>query len=169
MTASLINAAISGDLAGVRAALANGGDTHRLHAEALNAAATHGHHLVVDCLIDAGADVHNLNDEPLLRAARNGHHQVLDRLLAAGANVHAAGDLALRAAARNDRRMVIDRLLRAGADAGLAASQLANDGYPEAAQSLRPHYRHWQAAQVGAAAARGVDGPDASHDTDLGL
>lgn len=87
------NAASSGDLDGVRAALAAGADIDA-RAEygdtALNLACEYGHGEIVAFLLSEGADIENLggaDKTPIMNAAFAGHVGVVRQLLAAGAKI----------------------------------------------------------------------------------
>jgi hypothetical protein len=94
----LLAAARSGDLAGVRAALAAGADVNAqestMNASALVLAAASGHQDVVEALLAAGADVNRAmsnNGTALHAAARGGYPALVERLAAAGADVNVKG------------------------------------------------------------------------------
>jgi ankyrin repeat protein len=90
---SLLQAAASGDLAAVKAAIKAGADLEARgkNGETALLAATHGNHIeVAGTLIDAGADVNAkdaIKDSPYLYAGARGHLEILKMTLAHGADL----------------------------------------------------------------------------------
>ena len=130
MSASLLQAVESGDVARVRDALAAGADANARRdggATALMLAAHGGHVGVVRALIDAGADVNATDDlgwSALMKAVYNaeqdrGFPDVVALLIEAGAAIEARiayGIRPLMLAAGYGETAVVERLLAAGAD-----------------------------------------------------
>lgn len=89
----LREAAATGDLNAVRAALADGAGVNgrgEFGDSALNAAAERGHAETVDALLVAGADIENAggaDKTPLMNAAFAGHAGVVRKLIEKGARV----------------------------------------------------------------------------------
>ncbi len=120
----LITAVRTGDVAAVRALLAEPVDVNARQpdgAAALHWAVHHEDVVAADLLIGAGADADAANDlgvTPLLMACRRGHGGLVARLLAAGADANAAlpsGETALMAAARAGSVDAVNALLARGA------------------------------------------------------
>lgn len=90
----MFDAASSGDLAAVEAALAGGADVHargEYGDTALNVAAEHGHLAVVERLLSAGADLENrggADKTPVMNAAFAGHVDVVRLLVDRGARIN---------------------------------------------------------------------------------
>ena len=130
MSASLLQAVESGDVARVRDALAAGADANARRdggVTALMLAAHGGHVGVVRALIDAGADVNATDDlgwSALMKAVYNaeqdrGFPDVVALLIEAGAAIEARiayGIRPLMLAAGYGETAVVERLLAAGAD-----------------------------------------------------
>jgi len=124
-TAEVAEAAMRGDRAAVRAALARNADVNAPQVDgstALHWAAEHEDVEMADILLEAGARVAVRTREgvtPLQLAATNGSAPMLGRLLRAGADPNAAltpaGDTALMLAARTGRADAIRALLESGA------------------------------------------------------
>jgi ankyrin repeat protein len=124
-TAEVADAAMRGDRAAVRAALARKADVNAARVDgstALHWAVEHDDLDLADLLIRAGARVAARTREgvtPLQLAAANGSAAIIDRLLKAGADPNAAltpaGDTALMMAARTGKTDAIRVLLEAGA------------------------------------------------------
>jgi len=125
-TAEVAEAAMRGDRAAVRAALARNADVNAPQVDgstALHWAAEHEDVEMADILLEAGARVAVRTREgvtPLQLAATNGSAPMLGRLLRAGADPNAAltpaGDTALMLAARTGRADAIRALLESGAN-----------------------------------------------------
>ena len=125
-TAEVAEAAMRGDRAAVRAALARNADVNAPQVDgstALHWAAEHEDVEMADILLEAGARVAVPTREgvtPLQLAATNGNAPMLGRLLRAGADPNAAltpaGDTALMLAARTGRADAIRALLESGAN-----------------------------------------------------
>ena len=125
----LVYYAQSGDLHGVRAALAAGADINyqdRVHRTALFLAAYNGHKEIVEILLRAGANP-NLQDldgdTALRRAVFSQHKEIVEMLLRAGADINyqarsedLGGTTALHWAAMNDSKEIVEMLLKYGAD-----------------------------------------------------
>lgn len=137
----LRNAAKSGDLPGVQAALAAGANLHADNDNALRWAAEHGHFAVVEHLLAAGAHVDAQDNYALRLASGRGSLDIVQALLAAGADVHALDGLALQAAAEGGHLDVVECLLAAGADVnannGLALRWSAKYGHAAVVRLLR--------------------------------
>lgn len=137
----LLNAAQTGDLTGVQAALAAGANVHTRGDDSLLMAASKGHREIVECLLAAGANVHANGDYAVRWACAHGHLAVAKVLLAAGANIHARDDLALRWAARHGARRAVEYLLASGADIHAgdegALYSAAESGHPMIVLTLR--------------------------------
>ena len=121
----LIDAARDGDLAAVRALLAQGAGVNATEGDgtsALHWASYRDDIETVGLLLDAGADVNAANDlgaTPLWAAGQNGSAVMVRRLLAAGANPNLtllAGETPLMVAARSGAPEVVELLLRHGAE-----------------------------------------------------
>jgi ankyrin repeat protein len=110
----LWNAARSGDIGGVRSALADGANNF---GEALVEASRNNFLAAAAYLLDRGADVHFSDDLPLRRAAEHGHAETVRLLLERGANIHAHDEYALNQAAVNGQPETVRLLLDQGADA----------------------------------------------------
>jgi ankyrin repeat protein len=145
----LYDAALAGDAAKVRAALAAGADPHEpAHSsDPFVAAVSLPNAEIVRALLDAGADVNRRyptarDATPLLIALENGQLDHVPILLEAGADPNARdrrGWSALTYAAGHHRRDLVDRLLAAGAEVdSIAADFLAVLGM--AGRSARPEY-----------------------------
>ena len=123
---NLMDAAASGDIEGVRSALAAGADINsrrQFGDAALNLAAENGHGAVVRTLVGGGANIENLggaDKTPIMSAAFAGHVDVVRILLAAG-------------------RRISDDLLRSLSTKVGILQENAEDGMvrPEAAQAWR--------------------------------
>jgi ankyrin repeat protein len=177
-TTELADAAMRGDRAAVRAALARDADVNGAQIDgttALHWAVEHDDIELADLLIRAGASVTARTREgvtPLQLAAANGSAAIIDRLLKAGADPNvaltAAGDTPLMMAARTGKTDAIRVLLEAGA--GVNAKEAwggttplmwaVSEGHADAARVLidagadvdvRSHY-------VAAANGRGFEG-----------
>jgi ankyrin repeat protein len=176
--ATVADAAMRGDRAAVRAAVARKADIHATHVDgstALHWAAERDDLDMADVLIRAGARVTAATREgvtPLQLAAINGSAQMISRLIKAGANPDApltpAGDTALMMAARTGAPDALRVLLEAGAAVNARETWggttpllwAASEGHVEAARLLiaggadvtaRSHY-------VAAANGRGFEG-----------
>src|SRR5690606_32588046 len=123
--ADVVRAASRGDLEGVRAALAAGGQvgaTQNDGSSALLWAAYHADLEMTQLLLEAGADPNVANRygvTPLLQASRTGDAPIVAALLAAGADVartHPEGETALMGAARAGSVETVELLLEHGAD-----------------------------------------------------
>lgn len=123
--ADVVRAASRGDLEGVRAALAAGGQvgaTQNDGSSALLWAAYHADLKMTQLLLEAGADPNVANRygvTPLLQASRTGDAPIVAALLAAGADVartHPEGETALMGAARAGSVETVELLLEHGAD-----------------------------------------------------
>jgi ankyrin repeat protein len=121
----LIDAARDGDLAAVRALLAQGAGVDATEGDgtsALHWASYRDDIETVGLLLDAGADVNAANDlgaTPLWTAGQNGSAVMVRRLLAAGADPNLtllAGETPLMVAARSGAPDVVELLLRHGAE-----------------------------------------------------
>ena len=131
-TAEVAEAAMRGDRAAVRAALARKADVNAPQVDgstALHWAAEHEDVEMADILLEAGARVAVRTREgvtPLQLAATNGSAPMLGRLLRAGADPNAAltpaGDTALMLAARTGRTDAIRALLESGANVNATES-----------------------------------------------
>ena len=131
-TAEVAEAAMRGDRAAVRAALARNADVNAPQVDgstALHWAAEHEDVEMADILLEAGARVAVRTREgvtPLQLAATNGSAPMLGRLLRAGADPNAAltpaGDTALMLAARTGRADAIRALLESGANVNATES-----------------------------------------------
>ena len=145
-------AAESGNVDGVSAALAAGGDVNARDSrgmEPLSWAALRGHDAVVSTLIAQGADVNRKNSSgwpPLGQASGQGHTSVVQQLLASGADpstVFSDGRTSLMCATHQGHREIVSLLLEAGADVttvldGQTALVLAQgQGHAEVAELLR--------------------------------
>ena len=124
-TPPLVDAARDGDIAAVRALLAQGADVDAAEADgtsALHWASYRDDVETVGLLLDAGADVDVTNDlgaTPLWTAGQNGSAAMVRRLLAAGANpdlAFLAGETPLMVAARSGAPDVVELLLTHGAE-----------------------------------------------------
>jgi uncharacterized protein len=123
----MVEAAARADRTHVAAALSArigiNGSHSKTGRTALTAAAEHGHHEVVACLLEKGADV-NLPDRnrwtALMLAAYHGFAEVVEALLAQGANPNVSHAdtqaTALISASQNGNPAVVRRLLEAGAE-----------------------------------------------------
>jgi hypothetical protein len=108
----LHKAALAGDLAAARAALAAGADVHYNSGVALRAAAETEHFQVLSFLVrDAGADVHVLQDKALRLAVKNGNDATVDALLSLGADPNAMDGEPLVEAAKRGRAGIAKSLL----------------------------------------------------------
>jgi ankyrin repeat protein len=172
------DAAMRGDRAAVRAALAKKADVNAAQIDgstALHWAAERDDLDVADLLIRSGARVSARSREgvtPLQLAATNGSAAMIDRLLKAGADPHApmtaAGDTALMMTARTGKSAAIRVLVEAGANVNAKESWggttplmwAVSEGHADAARTLidagadvnaRSHY-------VAAANGRGFEG-----------
>jgi len=115
----------AGDLAGVKALLADGVDANAKSADgttALMVAAAAGHKEVVQTLLAAKSDVNASRKDnsatALAVASQNGHLDVVLALIAAGANINYAldnGDTALIRASRNGYLDIVQALITAKA------------------------------------------------------
>src|SRR3954471_13155002 len=122
--ARLLDAAMRGDLAEVRAALAGGANTEARsdsQMTALGTAALYGRAPVVSALLAAGAkvDADQGGITPLIAAASEGHTAAVEALLAGGASIAGTDDsgmTALMAAASANRVDAVRALLAHGAD-----------------------------------------------------
>ena len=123
--ASLLTAARSGDIAAVRAQLAQSVDIDARTVDGMSAlhwAVRHDSVEMTKLLIAAGADVGATNRygvTPLTLASTNGNEPIVSQLLAAGADPNTrleGGETVLMTAARTGRVEVIYTLLSAGAD-----------------------------------------------------
>ncbi|MBI5549497.1 MAG: ankyrin repeat domain-containing protein [Deltaproteobacteria bacterium] len=121
----LVQAALTGDVAGVRAALAAGvpvGATNPVGMRALDSAAQAGHLEVVRVLLGAGADANatgSLGYTALTVAAMKGRTEAVRLLLASKARVDPKaidGSTPLMMAALNGHLDIVRLLIRAGAD-----------------------------------------------------
>lgn len=121
----LMQAAISGDTAMVRALAAQGEDVNaknRAGETALMAAAERGHYTSVQALLAAGSAVdasNSFGETALMYAARNGHAAVAEALAAAGADVNAREENTipvLQLAAQEGHTATVQVLLAAGAN-----------------------------------------------------
>ena len=122
---SIFKACEAGDVGSVReflgvdATLANAIETGRIRP--LHVAATEGHKVIVNLLVNAGADVNAANQwgvTPIFLAAASGHKEVVALLIAQGADIHIKeqrGETPLEAAKRNGHKQVEELL--GGADA----------------------------------------------------
>lgn len=123
----LADAAMRGDVAGVRSLLSDGAEVNAPRGDGMTAlhwAAQRGSVEIARLLIQAGARVDVLtrigDHTPLHVAARAGHEAVIGDLLAAGADVNSAtatGATALHFASASGRADAIRLLLAGGADA----------------------------------------------------
>ena len=120
----VIDAARAGDVAAVRALVADGADVDAGQgdgATALHWAAHRSDLALAEVLIDAGADVdaaNALGATPLWLASMNGDTPLVGRLLAAGADPNLSlkmGETPLMSAARSGDAGAVSRLLAAGA------------------------------------------------------
>ena len=125
----VIAAARAGDVAAVRALVADGADVDARQgdgATALHWAAHRGDHALAEVLIAAGADVdagNALDATPLWLASQNGDARLVARLLAAGADANLTlrmGETPLMSAARSGDVDTVGLLLAAGADVNAA-------------------------------------------------
>jgi ankyrin repeat protein len=123
------DAAMRGDVAGVRAQLAQKADVNAQQADGTTAvlwAAYRNDLAMMDVLLAAKANVRLTNRDfmsPLRLAALNGNPVMIDRLLKAGAHLEdrgAGGETALMFAARNGNPAAVKALVDAGADVNTA-------------------------------------------------
>lgn len=127
-TQKLHQAAMIGNLADVRAALAANASINAEnegHMTALGVAALYGHAEVVTTLLRAGGNVgaDQGGETVLMLAAHEGHAPVVEALLTAGADIKAKdrnGMTALMAAAASNRAAALRVLLAKGADPNAA-------------------------------------------------
>ena len=121
----LVKAAMLGDAAGVRAALADGADINGpapAGGTALTAAALHGHVEIMDALLAAGAGVAATDQSgasALMIASSQGLDAVAERLIARGADPRekdTGGTTPLMAAASAGRTATVKLLLAKGAE-----------------------------------------------------
>jgi len=119
----LVDAARTGDIAGVKAAISAGANVNLpddRNGHALPRAAANGHAEVVGVLIAAGADAHTENEIALCWASGFGNAEVVRVLLTADANVHVDNDDPIFQAAAMGHVEVVRMLLVAGADPVIA-------------------------------------------------
>ena len=125
----VLDAARAGDVAAVRALVADGADVDAGQgdgATALHWAAHRSDLALAEVLIDAGAEVdaaNALGATPLWLASMNGDTPLVGRLLAAGADPNVSlkmGETPLMSAARSGDAGAVSRLLAAGADVDAA-------------------------------------------------
>lgn len=152
-TKKLFEAAGSGDIKAVRAALDDGADINLIpegsNGTALFQAAFRGKLSVVVMLLNNGANIEAAGGEDnataLMGAAQEGHLNVVNMLIARGANVHAQskdGNNALGLATLYGHVAVIKKLLRHGAtilvneEFKSPIHQAAYDGYGECVEAL---------------------------------
>lgn len=109
----IIAAAQSGDLAGVRAALAAGARVRASSGRPLQEAAAAGHTEIVQCLLEAGANTRVSMITALCEASMKGHPAVVEVLIHAGASFLDGRALLWAAQAGKDR--VVTLLLQHGA------------------------------------------------------
>ena len=114
----IVEACRAGDLAGVRAFLAAGGDVNKTRQYGrilIEQAAASGQNAVVRLLLESGANM----GEALLSAAQNGHAGTVEDLISQGANVDEAcderADTPLMTAAGSGHYEVVELLLKHGA------------------------------------------------------
>ncbi len=121
----LMERVVKGDIKGVEAELAKGGDIeahNNFRWTALTHAARLGDVAMVKLLIEKGANVNAIDDtswSPLMRTAMKGHVEVAKLLLAHGADIHHVDNgqwTALHWAAQQDDSEMMRVLLDAGAD-----------------------------------------------------
>ena len=125
----VIAAARAGDVAAVRALVADGADVDARQGDgttALHWAAHRGDLALAEALLAADADVNAANAldaTPLWLASQNGDARLVARLLAAGADVNLSlkmGETPLMSAARSGHAGTVGRLLAAGAEVNAA-------------------------------------------------
>ena len=125
----VIAAARAGDVAAVRALVADGADVDVRQgdgATALHWAAHRGDLVLAEALLAAGADVNAANAldaTPLWLASQNGDARLVAVLLAAGADANVSlkmGETPLMSASRSGSVDSVERLLAAGADVNAA-------------------------------------------------
>jgi ankyrin repeat protein len=148
---SLIRAATSGDLKGVRSQLADGVDVDSKgyrNETALMAAAECGHYAIVEELLHAGASIDlrsNTGATALMFASINGHTEIVRSLLAHGArtDMEEGRQTALMFATLNGSLAIVKLLLAAGADVNAKEShhmtalmRAAERGHVEIVQAL---------------------------------
>ena len=124
-TPLLLEAARTGDIAGVQQLLKKGANVNATAPggfTSLYLASQKGHREVVQALLDKGADVNAKDNDgktALYMASQKGHREVVQALLDKGADVNArdkVGYTALMWASYNGRREVVQVLLDKGAD-----------------------------------------------------
>jgi ankyrin repeat protein len=165
----LLEAAASGNVAEVRAAIDAGADVANAagaHVTALGVACLYGHAAVVQALLAAGADVgtDQGGQTPLMLAAGQGHTAVVETLLAAGADLGAKdkdGLTALMAAASANRADTLRVLIARGGN--------VNAPNPEGSTALMAAAfgGHLEAVQVLLAAQADVNAKDTNGRTAL--
>ena len=126
----LIDAAKSGDIAGVQAELDKGVDVNAKReggSTPLHGAAEGGHGEIVELLIVAGADLHARTVPmlggggwtPLHSAARQGHREIVELLIANGSDVNSrdsSGKSSLHDAVLEGHKEIVELLIIKGAD-----------------------------------------------------
>ncbi len=118
----LMDAAMMGDLKGVKGLLSKGADINTADSEGdspLIRAAAMGHAEVVKLLVDRGADIHRKNKKgatALITGYLMGHQEVADFLMSKGAGFDSAGLTPLMKVSKDGRLQDVQKLLKKGED-----------------------------------------------------